>query len=169
MGKHNYIWGLLMIIAGGLLLSEHFFGITIFSPMLFLPILVLGIGLSFEAGYFLNRKAPGLLVPGGILTTIGLLFFFEVTTNWQFASRTWPIYILSVVVGLFQLYLFSGRPKALLIPIFIHLAVTVSFLSMYMLSVFNSFLNIKMVLSVLLIGFGLFIVTKKGAEHRQWN
>ncbi len=169
MRRSNYIWGLLMIILGGLLLSENIFNFTLFSPMLFLPILVLGIGLSFEASYFLNRKAPGLLVPGGILTTIGLLFFFEVITNWQFAGCTWPIYILSVAVGLFQLYLFSGRPKALLIPVFILLAVAVSFLSMYMLNIFNTFITFKMAISVLLIGFGLFIVARKRTEHREWN
>lgn len=169
MSRNNYIWGFLMIIFGGLLLFENLFNLNIFSPMLFLPMLVLGIGLSFEVSYFFNRKAPGLLVPGGILTTIGLLFFFEVITNWQFADRTWPIYILAVVIGLFQLYLFSGRPKALLIPIFILLAVAVSFLSMYMLSVFNTFNNFKIVLSVLLIGFGLFVVTKKSTGQREWN
>ncbi|WP_026073732.1 hypothetical protein [Acetivibrio cellulolyticus] len=169
MQKSNFIWGFLLIILGGLLLSSNIFNFNFLTPMLFLPILVLGIGLSFEASYFINRRAPGLLVPGGILSTIGLLFFFEVTTNWQFASRTWPIYVLSVAIGLFQLYLFSGKPKGLLIPIFILLAVTVSFLSMTILSVFNSLINFRLVISILLILFGLFIVTKKSTGQKEWN
>jgi hypothetical protein len=169
MRKSNYIWGIVMIILGGLLLSENIFEFNFFSPMLFLPILILGLGLSFEAGYFMNRRAPGLLVPGGILTTIGLLFFFEVITNWQFAHLTWPIYVLSVAVGLLQLYLYCGRPKGLLIPIFILLSVAVSFLSMNILSIFNSWIDFKFVISALLIGFGIFIITRKSTVHKEWK
>lgn len=169
MRKSNYIWGILMIVFGGLLLSENLFDFKIFSPMLFLPILMLGLGLSFEAGYFMNKKSPGLLVPGGILTTIGLLYFFEVITNWQFAGLTWPIYVLSVAIGLFQLYLFSGRPKGLLIPIFILLAVTASFLSMNVLSVFNARYGFKLIISVILIGLGIYVVTRKSSENTEWK
>ena len=169
MRKSNYIWGLIMILLGGLLLSSDFLNFGILSPMLFLPILILGIGLSFEAGYFMNRKAPGLLVPGGILTTIGMLFFFEVTTNWKFAGYTWPIYILAVVIGLFQLYLFSGRPKGLLIPIFILLSVAVAFLSMNVLMVFDSWVNLRLIISILLMGFGLIIITRKTTESKAWK
>lgn len=169
MRRGNYIWGILMIVFGGLLLSENLFDFDIFSPMLFLPILMLGLGLSFEAGYFINRKSPGLLVPGGILTTIGLLYFFEVITNWQFADLTWPIYMLSVAVGLFQLYLFSGKPKGLLIPIFILLAVAASFLSMNVLSIFSSWYDFKLVISVILIGLGIYVVTRKSSDHKEWK
>lgn len=169
MRKNNYIWGILMIVFGGLLLSENLFEFDIFTPMLFLPILILGLGLSFEASFFVNRRAPGLLVPGGILTTIGMLFFFEVITNWQFSNLTWPVYVLSVAIGLFQLYLFSGRPKGLLIPIFILLAVAASFLSMNVLSIFNTRYDFKLVISVLLIGLGIYVVTRKNIEHKEWK
>ncbi len=169
MRRSNYIWGILMIVFGGLLLSENLFNFNIFSPMLFLPMLLLGLGLSFEAGYFINRKSPGLLVPGGILTTIGLMYFFEVITNWQFADLTWPIYVLSVAIGLFQLYLFSGRPKGLLIPIFILLAVALSFLSMNVLSVFSSWYDFKLVISLILIGLGIYVVTRKSSVHKEWK
>jgi len=169
MRKSNYIWGILMIIFGGLILSESIFGFNIFSPLLFLPILVLGLGLSFEVSFFINRKAPGILVPGGILTTIGLLFFFEVITNWQFAHLSWPVYILSVAIGLFQLYLFSGRPKGLLIPIFILSAVGFSFLSSSVSSIFNSWFNFKLIISVLLIGLGIYALTGKNAKDKDWK
>lgn len=169
MRKSNCILGLILILLGGMLLSSDFLNFNIFSPMLFLPILILGIGLSFEAWYFANRKAPGLLVPGGILTTIGMLFFFEVITNWRFAAYTWPIYILAVVIGLFQLYLFSGRPKGLLIPIFILLSVAVAFISMNILIVFNSWINLKLIISIALMAFGLIIITRKTSESNAWR
>ena len=169
MRKTNYIWGILMIALGGLLLSENIFDFSLFSPMLFLPMLILGLGLSFEAAYFINKRYPGLLVPGGILTTIGFLFFFEVTTNWQFANLTWPIYVLSVAVGLFQFYLFSGRPKGLLIPVIILLAVAGSFLSMNILSIFNSWSGFKFVISVILIVLGINALTRKRSVHNEWK
>ena len=81
------------------------------------PLFVLVPGLCFEATYFTTRKSPALLVPGGILTVIGLLFFFEIATGWRLAEYTWPVYIIAAAVGLFQLYLFTGKPKGLLFVI----------------------------------------------------
>ncbi|MCX7748788.1 MAG: hypothetical protein N2645_18160 [Clostridia bacterium] len=117
MNNRNTFIGFILLIIGGSFLFNNLFHIKLFSMGNLWPIFVLGVGLAFEFSFFLSRRAPGLLVPGGILTTIGLLFFFETFTDWKFAAYSWPIYILAVAVGLFQLYLFSGRPKALLIPI----------------------------------------------------
>ena len=81
------------------------------------PLFVLVPGLCFEATWFTTRKAPALLVPGGILTVIGMLFFFEIATGWRFSEYTWPVYIIATAVGLFQLNIFSGKPKGLLFVI----------------------------------------------------
>jgi hypothetical protein len=103
MNNRNMSWGIFLILIGGILLVGRLFDFQIYDWNYFWPIFVLIPGLMFEAGYFLSGKAPGLLVPGGIMTTIGVLFFFESYTNWQFSSITWPIYILSVSIGLYQL------------------------------------------------------------------
>ena len=42
-------------------------------------------------------------MPGGILTIIGTLFFFETFTKWNFAEYTWPVYPLAVVWKYFLL------------------------------------------------------------------
>lgn len=119
MEKRGSSAGIILIIIGVLVLLNRIFNLNFITMSNFWPLFVLIPGLFFEAGYFVTRRDPGLLVPGGILTTIGLLFFFEVSTGWQFAADTWPIYPLAVAIGLFQLYLFGYRQKGLLIPVFI--------------------------------------------------
>lgn len=114
MKNNKYIWGLLLIILGIGGLVGNLFDIHLLSWGTIWPIFVLGTGLCFELAYFTTRRNPGLLVPGGILTTIGMLFFFEEFTHWYFSGYTWPIYILAVAIGLFQLYYFGGKPVALL-------------------------------------------------------
>lgn len=129
----NPTWGILLIVIGIILIIQKMFFIQFFSWQYFWPIFVLIPGLSFEFSYFFKRKAPGTLVPGGILTTYGILFFFETFTNWNFSDYTWPVYPLGVAIGLFQLYLHSGRNSGILIPVSILTAVSaISFISMLM-------------------------------------
>lgn len=156
MGKKNYLWGVFLIAVGILLLLDRIYNFDILAADNLWPIFVLIPGLVFEISYFSSGRNPGLLVPGGILTTIGLLFFFESFTNWSFAEYTWPVYPLSVAIGLFQLYLFSGRPSGLLIPVFILTAVSiVSFVSMVM-AVFD----FTLIFAALAIILGIYILYK---------
>jgi len=87
MDKRNIYLGTALILAGCLLFSNQFFNFNFFSMGSFWPIFVLIPGLIFEASFFMSGRNAGLLVPGGILTTIGTLFFFETFTNWRFAGR----------------------------------------------------------------------------------
>lgn len=129
----NPIWGIILIVIGIILIIQKVFLISIFSWEHFWPIFVLILGLSFEFSYFFKKRAPGILVPGGILTTLGILFFFETFTDWNFSAYIWPIYPLSVAIGLFQLYLYSGRNSGILVPVSILTAVSViSFISIMM-------------------------------------
>ena len=61
-------------------------------------------------------KNAGLLVPGGILLITGILFVFETATNWSYSDGTY-VYLLATAFGLFELWLFGGKEKALLIPV----------------------------------------------------
>jgi hypothetical protein len=115
--KSSLLWGSLFILIGLALIANMFLDIEIFSMRYLWPLFVLVPGLLFESSYYTYRKAPGLLVPGGILITISILFFFEVFTHWHFAAYTWPVYIVGVVVGLFQFYLATGKPRGVLVAI----------------------------------------------------
>ncbi len=118
MKKGSYYIGLLLIALGAItLILDTVFGIRIlkFDSYDFWVFIILIIGLAFELGFFLTGRKSGLLIPGGIITTIGLLFLFEVSTDWHFSRFTWPVYIISVAVGLLQMYVFSKRAKGLLV------------------------------------------------------
>ena len=160
MNNRNRNWGIFLISIGGLMLIARIFDFQIFDWEHLWPIFVLVPGLMFEAGYFLSRRSPGLLVPGGIITTISLLFFFETFTNWQFADVTWPIYILAVSLGLYQLYVFGGRKSgvftaaSILAIIFI---ISASFTFTYRIF---PWLSSTYVFAVILILVGVYILLK---------
>jgi len=158
MNKSGFFWGLLLIIVGGILLVSNFTDWQIIRMERLWPVFILIPGLAFEFSYFSNRRNPGVLVPGGILTTLGLLFFFETFTNWYFAPYTWPIYPLAVAIGLFQLYLFAGRQRPLLIPVAILTAVSaISFSTMFINSI-QRWVDFGLVIPILLVLAGLVIV-----------
>lgn len=161
MKRSNSLLGGAFVILGAVLLSARYlFGKEMFSlgPDDFWPMIVLMAGVVFELVYFVSLKAPGFLVPGGILTTYGLLFFFEVATNWDFAQYTWPVYIIGVAVGLFQLYLFSGKPKGLLIAVAILAGVALISITVIMFRIFLSTIDMGLVIPALLIIVGLILV-----------
>lgn len=168
MRKENMFFGILFILIGcALLFTNYVLDIQIFDfgQNDFWPFIVIGVGVIFEASYFLSRRAPGLLVPGGIITVCGLLFLFEVATNWKYAAYTWPIYIFSVAFGLFQLYFFGARRKGLLIAASIVLLTTgigVIIALFQSLSKWSDFGSI--VIAAFLIIVGLVVVFGKGKK-----
>ena len=153
----NIIWGVFLIGLGLLFLVNRYFQLDIFRIQNIWPLFVLIPGLMFELSFFVSRKDPGLLVPGGILTTIGALFIFETMTNFRFAGSTWPVYPFAVAVGLFQLYLFSGREPALLIPVGILGGVSL----IAFLSIFVSWFNLSLIFPFVLIILGLYIALRR--------
>ncbi|MGG7176836.1 LiaF transmembrane domain-containing protein [Clostridium paraputrificum] len=161
MKNKNYFWGLLLVAIGVLGILSRIFNIHIFRPWEMWPLFILIPGLFFEFAYFSSKKNPGLLVPGGILTTIGCLFIFEILTRWRLSAYTWPIYILAVAIGLFQLYWFGGKEKGLLIPVGILTSVAVvSFWSMVFGNIFT-WMNRSIVAPLILVVIGICILFKK--------
>jgi len=155
MKKINYLFGLFLLLAGGLLILANYRIIEIAWDNIW-PLFVLIVGIFFEASYFINRKEAGLLVPGGILITYGLLFSVSAIYGWHLMGDLWPIYPLGVAIGLFQLYLFGGRDKGLLVPIGILGAVSLFFL-------FNNllFVDFRLLAGILLVVIGIWIILKK--------
>lgn len=165
MKRSNTLLGALFIIIGGLLLSaKYLFGDSFINlgPDDFWPMIILLLGVAFELAYYVSLKAPGFLVPGGILTTYGVLFFFEAATNFRFAEYTWPVYIIGVAVGLFQLYMHTGKPKGLLIAISIISGVAVLILIVMFFRIFLSTVDLGLVIPVLLIVVGGLLILGRG-------
>ncbi|ACL76155.1 hypothetical protein [Ruminiclostridium cellulolyticum] len=170
--KKNYSFvGVLLIVAGAVLLVlKMLFGLDFLNLTTrdFWVFIVLLIGLTFEFSFFITGKNSGLLIPGGIFTTIGLLFMFEVTTNWYFAEYTWPVYILSVAIGLFQMYLFSGREKGLLIASMIIAGISAFFFACMFMNTILTFIKPSFFIPVALIAAGIAIFASGRKTRGQW-
>ncbi|WP_024834262.1 hypothetical protein [Ruminiclostridium josui] len=171
MRKNYSLVGMLLIGAGALLLVlKMLFGISFLDLNAgdFWVFIVLLVGLSFEFSFFITGRKPGLLIPGGIITTIGMLFMFEVATNWYFAEYTWPVYILSVAVGLFQMYLFSNREKGLLISSLIIAGISAFFFACMFLNTILTFIRPSLFIPVALIAAGIAIAASGKKTKGQW-
>lgn len=119
--RSNFVFGFILVIIGVTFLLRNMniinFDINIgFIFAYFWPMFIIIPGLIMHLSYFGGRNVdPGILVPGGILLTVGATL--QVSMLFNIWDITWPGYILAVAVGLFELYLFGTRDKALLIPV----------------------------------------------------
>lgn len=108
MARNNYSVGLLLIgIAVVLLLGK----LGVFSALgAFLwPVFVLLPGAAFHYLYFARILPVGVLVPGGVLVTYSLMFFYCNLFGWDSMRYLWPGFIFGVAVGLYELHLFSSN------------------------------------------------------------
>ena len=161
MNNRNYGVGLVLIAIGVIGILNQVFNINIFSIVNIWPLIIITIGLCLEGSYFLKKKSPGVLVPGGILTTLGILFIFESATNWRFSGYTWPFYFLAVAIGLFQLYIFGSRERGLLIPIGILLTIFIVSFGNILLGTVFGWLNKSLIVPIIFIIIGVFVIFEK--------
>ncbi|UPK43643.1 MULTISPECIES: hypothetical protein [Paenibacillus] len=125
-----------------------------FWPTLF----VIPLGLFFHWLYFsMIGRGVGLLVPGGILLTAGIVSQIAMLFgNW---GTMWPGFILAVAVGLFELYWFGGRNKWLLIPINILTVISLLFFSVMSIgTMLNSLSFVQPFVAIVLIMGGAWII-----------
>jgi len=98
--------GVTLLLGTTFHLMEYVWPGFVLSPALGLLLLYL----------FSEKHSPGLLVPIGVLLTVGATSF--IATVFRAWAIMWPGYILSPAIGLLLLFLFSERHnKGLLIPI----------------------------------------------------
>jgi len=115
MKRNSYASGLAIIAVGVFLLLAKF-GIFGFVGSHLWPIFVLLPSLFFHVLYFARGAHSGVLVPGGILLTYSLMFFYCNFFGWGAMAYLWPGYILGVAVGLFESYYFDpNKPRGVLI------------------------------------------------------
>lgn len=115
--KVKYVLAVLLIAIGVSSILNQLFGWQVFRHIDLDGMFVLIPGLWFEYLYFSKHHSPGVLVPGGILTTIGVLSLIESNTFPIVGNYIDSLYILAPAVGLFQLYVHDKRDKGLLIPV----------------------------------------------------
>jgi hypothetical protein len=165
MKRNELNIGLILIIIGTIAILDNFFHIEFFSMEKLWPLAILLPGLLLEYSYAKTRKLPGLLIPGGILTSLGIFFLFNTYTNWDFAEYTWPVYPLTVAIGLYQYYKFGGKPKPLLVPILI----ITTFCLVSFANIFFEWLNRRVLAAIVLVLVGLYLVMRAAFTKKDNN
>lgn len=67
------------------------------------PFFIIGAGAMFYIGMFTGGKSvSGLAIPATIITTIGLILFYQnVTGHWESWSYAWTVIVFSVGLGIY--------------------------------------------------------------------
>jgi hypothetical protein len=161
MARNNYTVGLLLIgIAVILLLGK----LGVFSALgAFLwPVFVLLPGALFHFLYFTRVLPVGVLVPGGILVTYSLMFFYCNLFGWDSMAYLWPGFIFGVAVGLYELHLFNprGGKGALTAAMILSAIAGIFFAFAFMFTVGVYFI------AFVLIAVGVFLMMSRG--RRGW-
>ena len=164
MKKYTNFWGMILIIMGAMLLINKIYFFVDLNIGNLWPLFVLLPGLAFEFGYFIEKKNPGLLVPGGLLTSLGLLFLFEAFSQWSYAAYTWPVYPLGVAIGLFQLYVFGKHTRGLLIPVFVLTMVSFLGFGVILYGSVYTWINIDLIVPITLIFLGGILLIGKSKK-----
>jgi hypothetical protein len=92
----------MLILFGALALLGQFFRHLGFWET-FWPFIIIGFGVLFFVGMFAGgRSVSGLAIPGSIITTIGLMLFYQnISNHWESWAYGWTVILMSVGVGIF--------------------------------------------------------------------
>jgi hypothetical protein len=103
--------GLLIIFGLLALVGQLFRGFNFWNT--FWPFFIIGFGLLFFVGMFAGgRSVSGLAIPGSIITTIGLMLFYQNLTNhWESWSYGWTVILMAVGLGIFIMGLWGQNPS----------------------------------------------------------
>jgi hypothetical protein len=156
----NMIIGVILIAMGVLFLASNL-GYLSFSWNYVWPLALLIPGIYMHFAFFTGiDRNPGILVPGGILTTYGILFYANVFFGWHLMADLWPLFLIGIAIGLFELYMFGTHDKGLLIPVLILGGIGLSAL----LRSYISFDLKNYILPVILIVIGIAIIAGRGSS-----
>jgi hypothetical protein len=112
--SRSLVWGIILIIIGIIFLGNNLHWFTLDWEEIW-PLFMICGGLLFWISWIANRRDTGLLMPGTILITYGLLFEFCALHGWYWMDDLWPVFILGVGLGFFSIYLFGQRDKGNLV------------------------------------------------------
>ena len=125
--KHSFVPGLILI-ALGLIIILHSTGIFEINWEIIWTYVIIFLGVVFWLGFLFDRGDVGLLMPGSILLTVGLLLNYAARNGWYTMSYLWPFFILAPAFGFYAMFLLGNRDRGLLIPAGILTVIGVIFL-----------------------------------------
>ena len=115
MKSSNFVLGIGLVLIGILFLFQNFGYVEINFREIWPFFVILG-GLGFWLGFFGNRENSGLIMPGTILTTYGIMFLYCSYEGWFMMQIVWPFFLIGPGLGFFFMYLFGKHERDLLIP-----------------------------------------------------
>ena len=105
-------FGLILLLAGVVLLIDQLQPGLIRSnlgPWFSWPSIIIGVGLIFIFAALL-AGIGGLAIPGSIISTVGLILFYQNSTgDWESWSFVWALIPASVGLGIILMALIDGR------------------------------------------------------------
>lgn len=156
MNRKNYSIGILLIVVAIILLLGKL-GVFSYIGVMLWPLLIILVGAGFHFLFFSGLLPAGLLVPGGILVTHGLIFLICNIFSWELMKYLWPGFILGVAIGLYEYYMFNNRSeRGLLIASMIIGIVSIVLFGLTLLVT----IGIYLIIAVLILA-GLFMIIRK--------
>lgn len=155
----------IFIIAAGLIILLGKIGVFSFIGHVFWPLLILLPGLLLQLAYFSRSFPSYVLIPAGILTVYGILFFLCNTWGWWLMVYLWPLLIFGIALGLYEYYAFSSyrvRQEVGLI------ALVLGGISLILLLFSLLGANALYLFALLLIGIGAWLMLHRNNSKRGW-
>jgi hypothetical protein len=152
--SRNRLLGILLVIAGGILVLDYYH-IIHFSFWDFWPLILVYIGAKAERDYFAGSASGRNLLTGATFLTYGLFFLLGNFTTWGIQGKLWPLYILGPAIGFLQMAYYGHRPRSNYRTGFVLSAISLVFLVENFIN-----LNYDLILFVGLIAVGLFMLRK---------
>ncbi len=124
MDKRSFFVGLILVVLGGLLLANNLGWLQInwFSLIseigVLWPWVLIVAGAAFWIGWIGNRQQYGLLLPGTVLLTYGLLFWYCQSYGWHEMGyrRLWAFFMIGPGLGFLAMYLLGPKERGYLVP-----------------------------------------------------
>ncbi|GIP20506.1 hypothetical protein [Paenibacillus sp. J22TS3] len=164
MSENNKLVTGIFILAAGIVILLGKWGVFSFLGFTLWPLIILVPGILLHLLYFARRGSAVLLVPGGILTVYGILFFILNFSGGSTVAYVWPLFILGIAVGLFEYDLLSSpRPAGVFLIAVILTAITVVIYGITLMS-----LSVIYLLALVLIIGGIWLIAGRGRSRRGW-
>lgn len=103
------VMGFILVLIGAAVILNRI-NLNIVPVHLYWPLWLLIPGIGFQIGFFVRPHVgrAGLLMPGGILTVLGIVFFLERLPSFGHFVL-WPLILLAPATGFLEMYFFGRR------------------------------------------------------------
>ncbi len=124
---HSVVPGLILI-ALGVIIILHSTGVFRIDWDIIWTYVIIFLGIIFWLGFLFDRSDVGVLMPGSVLLTVGLVLNYAARNGWYTINYLWPFFILAPAFGFYMMFLLGKRDRGLLVPAGILTVIGVIFL-----------------------------------------